>query len=196
MGPWYKVATARREVREGRSFTLTCHPETRSDAVRSIGARVSRMPLGVLSVSFSLEGDLDRLSVPPPRPPRFAEGLWRHSCCEIFIAREGLPAYHEFNLAPSGEWAAYAFERYRDGAPLADEELNPKIVLRGGPDKMELDALIRLDRLSPEHADARLTLAMSAVIEEEDGSLSYWALKHAPGKPDFHHPDAFALELA
>jgi hypothetical protein len=33
------------------------------------------------------------------------------------------------------------------------------------------------------------------VIEEKSGLLSYWALKHPPGKPDFHHPDAFALEV-
>jgi hypothetical protein len=33
------------------------------------------------------------------------------------------------------------------------------------------------------------------VVEEKDGLLSYWALNHPPGKPDFHHPDAFVLEL-
>ena len=33
------------------------------------------------------------------------------------------------------------------------------------------------------------------VIEEVSGRKSYWALKHAPGRPDFHHPDAFALEV-
>ena len=38
-------------------------------------------------------------------------------------------------------------------------------------------------------------IGLSAVIEEEDGTISYWALRHAPGKPDFHHPDAFAMEL-
>src|SRR3546814_3736372 len=32
-------------------------------------------------------------------------------------------------------------------------------------------------------------LALSAVIEELDGTKSYWALAHPPGKPDFHHPD-------
>jgi len=36
---------------------------------------------------------------------------------------------------------------------------------------------------------------LSAVIEEESGTLSYWALRHAPGRADFHHPDGFALEL-
>jgi len=40
-----------------------------------------------------------------------------------------------------------------------------------------------------------MRLALSAVIEEERGRLSYWALRHPPGKPDFHHPDAFALAL-
>ncbi|MDF7777123.1 DOMON-like domain-containing protein [Sphingomonas sp. AOB5] len=38
-------------------------------------------------------------------------------------------------------------------------------------------------------------MGISAVIEEADGTKSYWALKHPAGKPDFHHPDCFALEL-
>ncbi len=42
---------------------------------------------------------------------------------------------------------------------------------------------------------APLHLALSAVIEEKEGTKSYWALKHPPGKPDFHHPDCFALTL-
>ena len=38
-------------------------------------------------------------------------------------------------------------------------------------------------------------VGFSAVIEERDGTMSYWALAHPPGKPDFHHRDCFALEL-
>ena len=37
--------------------------------------------------------------------------------------------------------------------------------------------------------------AISAVIEEADGTKSYWALAHPPGEPDFHHPDCFVLDL-
>jgi hypothetical protein len=40
-----------------------------------------------------------------------------------------------------------------------------------------------------------LRLALAAVVEEDDGRLSYWALQHAPGNPDFHHPECFTLEL-
>ena len=40
-----------------------------------------------------------------------------------------------------------------------------------------------------------LQLGLAAVIESADGALSYWALRHPPGEPDFHHRDAFALAL-
>jgi hypothetical protein len=121
--------------------------------------------------------------------------LWQHTCFEVFISVEGHSAYHEFNCAPSGEWAAYAFRRYREGAPLADDELAPSIIVRSAGDGLALDAIVRLDRLPTTEPHAPLQLALSAVVEEKDGALSYWALKHPPGKPDFHHPDAFALEL-
>lgn len=180
------------------AVTLTCHPGTPTDAVRGIAARVCRKPGGNLAVTYTLEGDLDRLRVPAPRAPRLASRLWQHTCCEIFIACKGAPAYHEFNLSPSGEWAAYAFDAYR--APRAGEwhaaELAPQFAVRGAASKLELDAVIRLDRLSALHPGAPLSLALSAVIEDSDGVLSYWALRHPLGAPDFHHPEAFALELA
>jgi hypothetical protein len=177
------------------SVTLMRHPESRSGAVRNVGARVSREPGGTLAITYSIEADLARLRVPPPRPPRIAHGLWQHTCCECFIALKGLPDYHEFNFAPSGEWCAYAFAKYREGGPLADEALNPRIAVRSRAERLELDASIPLDRLSAMHPHASLALALSAVVEDEHGVLSWWALKHAPGKPDFHHPDSFVLEL-
>ena len=40
-----------------------------------------------------------------------------------------------------------------------------------------------------------LQLALAAVIEDHRGRLSYWALEHPVGKPDFHHPDGYTIEL-
>jgi hypothetical protein len=179
------------------TVTLNCHPETPTDAVRGIAARVSRTPGAELAVSYILDGDLDRLRVPAPRAPRSVSRLWEHTCCEIFIARKGLPAYYEFNLSPSGEWMAYAFDGYRSrrAGELHTEGLAPEVAVRGTASLLELDAVIRLDRLPTVHSNAPLSLALSAVIEDSDGALSYWALRHPPGKPDFHHPAAFALHL-
>jgi hypothetical protein len=173
------------------AVTLACHPETPTDAVRAMSARIRRNSPGELAVSYVLEGDVGRLRVPAPRAPRPADRLWQHTCCEIFVARQGDAAYREYNFSPSGEWAAYAFERYRarstDGPPLPP----PRISIRSRADALELDASIGL---APPPG-AGLAIALAAVIEDEEGQLSYWALRHPPGKPDFHHPAAFALEL-
>jgi hypothetical protein len=178
-----------------RAAVLASHPASRSQAVRTVRVHVSRNAKGRLALTYALEGDLARLRVPPHREPRIAERLWEHTCCELFVAHAGLPAYYEFNFAPSGEWAAYAFARYRDGTVLSHAALDPGIVVHAGAEGFSLDASIDLERLSPVLAGARLALALSAVVEDDTGALSYWALKHPPGKPDFHHPDAFALVL-
>ena len=145
-----------------RAVALVCHPETRSAAVRGIRADVTRGADGVLAVRYRVEGDIGRLRVPPPRPPGVAEGLWHHTCCEMFVASRGSnagsPAYHELNFGPSGEWAAYAFARYRDGSLLADAGLNPRISVRITSEELALEARVQLDRLSPQYVGARLVL--------------------------------------
>jgi hypothetical protein len=178
-----------------RTAVLTCHPETYSEAVQAIEARVWWTQSEALALTFALKGDFTRLRIPPPRPPRRADRLWQHTCFEVFVSAKGNSVYHEFNFAPSGEWAAYSFRHYRDGARLAEDEIAPRITVRSGETSLDLEAIVRLDRLPTIQPHAALRLALSAVVEEEPGKLSYWALKHPPGKPDFHHPDAFALEL-
>ena len=174
---------------------LLCHPSTPSDAVRAITAHAARTADARLVVSFQVDGDLPSIDVPPPRPQRFTHQLWEHTCFEAFIAEAGAGAYHELNFSPSGEWAGYAFRAYRDIAGLVAETLEPHIVLRIAPDRLELEATLVLERLSPAYRRAALRIGLSAVIEEIDGQRSYWALRHAPGQPDFHHADALALRL-
>ncbi len=129
------------------------------------------MPSGALAVKFILDADLDRLRIPGRRAARFADGLWRHTCFEVFLARKGSRAYREYNLAPSGESEARA----------------PRTRIRRSARGLQVDLKIK--------AQGRMRVGLSAVIEEKDGALSYWALRHPPGKPDFHHRRAFALDL-
>ena len=148
-----------------------------------------RKTQGPLSVVYTVEGNLEKLLIPERRQPRIAERLWQHTCCEMFVARKGAAAYHEFNFSPSGEWAAYAFADYRAGGRLCGEELAPRIAVRRSASSLVLECVVPF-------AGEALALGLSAVMETLDGGLSYWALKHPPGKPDFHHREAFALELA
>lgn len=187
----------RRIVTSTRRYTavLRCHSDSHSEVVRGIEARISWTGRRGLAVAYTLEGDIKRLSIPPLCAPRGADCLWQHTCFEAFVSVKDKPEYCEFNFSPSGEWSAYGFRRYRAGAPLEDGQLAPKITARITDDHLDLHATIQLHCLPMMPHDACLRLGLSAVVEEENGILSYWALKHAPGKPDFHHPDCFVLEI-
>jgi hypothetical protein len=186
---------------EVHRFTLTPHPTMEDGAVRRIGGVLS-WANGELRVSYVLEADMEQVRIPEPKPPGVTDELWRHTCFEIFIARVGDASYHEFNFSPSGEWAAYAFARYRERVPLdaasGPTAIDPQITVRRSAERLDLDATVPLRRLWAGYASARLLLGLSAVVEsrgEAGDSLSYWALKHPLVTPDFHHPDAFVLEL-
>ena len=172
---------------------LACHPETPSQQVSTIQARLSRVHDGGIAITYSLEGQISRLYLPAQSAPSRVDGLWRHTCFEAFISVEAARKYYEFNFAPSGQWPAYAFQRYRDGGPLLQAS-DPQIAVRTSTDRFELDAVIHGESLSALPMNAPLLLGLSAVIEEDDGVISYWALKHPPGPPDFHHASAFVLE--
>jgi hypothetical protein len=165
---------------------LVCHPQTPTEAVQAIEVAASRLP-GLLELTYLIRGRLSRVAIPAPRPPAVGERLWQHTCCEAFLCAAPGGAYHEFNFSPSGEWAAYAFQRYREGAVVRIPD--PQIAVRFTDEELQLRARIAW---SP----GKFFAALSAVIEEVGGRLSYWALAHPPGKPDFHHPLGFALELA
>jgi hypothetical protein len=177
-----------------QTLALTCHPQTLSEAVRKIDVTLWKSTRGGLGLTYALEGELARLRIPPQGPPRRGDKLWQHACFEVFVGMPGSKEYREFNFAPSGEWAAYAFRRYRVGAPLA-QTVDPHILVRASEQRLELDAIVPLVSLPAAKPHERLLFGLSAVIEDASGLLSYWALRHPPGRPDFHHPDAFALEL-
>ena len=172
-------------------ITLVCHPQSPAEAIDRIEVLVDVAPDDTLTLAFVLESDLSRLCIPEPRTSGPAEGLWRHTCFEAFVMAGEGPGYREFNFSPSGEWTIHAFRGYREGEK-PDDDPGPEIKVRRTGDRLELDAAIRPDCLPPGRS---LRLGLSAVLEHADGVMSYWALRHPPGKPDFHHIDAFALQL-
>ena len=176
-------------------LSLHRHPDTRCTAIESIKAFLRWHKGPVLTVTYVLNGNLELLRIPPYQSAQRGDGLWRHTCCEAFIGAKDDFEYYEFNFSPSGEWAAYSFRDYRDGGPYNGEGLEPKITFERDAASLELSAVIRLDHLPGLQPNVCLRIGLSAVIEDLDGSLSYWAFKHPSGKPDFHHGDNFVLEF-
>ena len=155
---------------------LVEHPETRrtdESVALAIRAQCTRTENGDLAVEFHLTGNGADLALPPPGESVFAEGLWKRTCFEVFVRHNDSSAYFEYNLSPSSAWALFSFRGY--GSALRRDE--------------------RSSRLPGYDAGVALRIGLSAVIEQADGAIRYWALRHPAARPDFHHADSFALTM-
>ena len=168
--------------------SLEFHPDTPCQAVTAIEVEVSRPGEGQLVLEYRVIGEIEALKVPTLGPPERTNELWRHTCFEIFVREGERAAYGEFNFSPSTRWAAYSFTGTRTG--MTDIAMSgPGIASSVEHGVFTLHASIEGSFCGP------LRLAISAVIEDKDGAVSYWALTHPASRPDFHHPAGFVLDL-
>jgi hypothetical protein len=216
---------------ETQAAVLTAHPSSRNEALRRLEVRLRAPEPDMLVLHYALEADMSRVRVPAPGAGARADGLWKHTCFEAFLApgngpgvatpvvdapgvdapgvatpgvatpgvvtpRVGTqPCYFEFNFSPSLDWAVYRFAGYREGMSRAEIARAPALSVRRSEQGLELESVLRLGGLEELCEAPHLRIALAAVIEDGDGRLFYWGLEHPPGKPDFHHPSAFALEV-
>jgi hypothetical protein len=182
---------------------LTAHESTPSDVIQTIAVRVTATEPDLLTLRYHLRADMSRVRIPEAGTvaPGRTDRLWKHTCFEAFVRAVDSTGYDEFNFSTAKQWAAYHFNSYRSGMQAVELARAPEIQVRTAIDHLELDAVLRLpisfnSAATQPATPARLALlALSAVVEEDNGRLSYWSARHPPGKPDFHHHDAFALEL-
>ena len=176
-------------------FNLVPHVTTPpSDREMKVWATVEHAAeLGATATTniwFGVGSPASKFVIPAATDSGRGEDLWQATCFEAFLRAEGHEPYREWNFAPSTQWAAYDFERYRNGRSEADVAA-PYIRTEDNLTWWGLGATIAVP------SDHAWQLGLSALLEETDGTKSYWALAHPDGdKPDFHDPVCFAARLA
>lgn len=141
-----------------------------------------------INLWFGIGAPASRFVIPQPTEPKRADELWQTTCFEAFLRDSDGESYREWNFAPSGEWAAYDFSARREGR--TDPEVKaPYIRIEDNFTWWAFGATITVE------ADGAWALGLSAVLEELDGTKSYWALAHPGERPDFHDPACFAAHL-
>jgi hypothetical protein len=176
---------------------LHMHPDCRS-ALQSLEVGIVRLAPRRILLRFFLGKGADHILWPhADEAPRRLDEMWLHTCLEAFVRADGEASYYEVNLLPSLHWAAYRFSDYRTGMKMAKDVDAPRLEPDSydGPPDYAFSLTLEMARAVALPVDRPWHLGLSAVIEEKNGRKSYWALAHPPGKPDFHHPDCFALEL-
>lgn len=174
---------------------LSPHPLSPRGPATSISVDVERPSLSIITLRYQAIGSIAEIAAPARSSPKRADELWRRTCFEAFLRPKGEEEYFEFNFSPSTQWAAYHFKSYRAGMSIVNECPPPAIKVLKTESELALAATLDLNWMDATILGDPLRLALSAIIEEKSGPISYWALVHAPGKPDFHHPTSFACDL-
>ncbi len=175
---------------------LKRHPDSQSSPAAQIEVEIARPGPDRLLFTYTMIGTMSDVRIPLIVTPARGDRLWQHTCFEAFLRAAPGAAYYEFNFAPSTQWAAYRFDGYRSGMRVVNGIETIPIKVASRPDCVTVRATVPLDRLPDLPHMAAWRLGLSAVIEDSAGQISYWALAHPPGKPDFHHADGFAHELS
>lgn len=156
-------------------------------SIRAVTATITATPDGC-KAEFRLDGHIPAIIIPAAVAPARRDNLWQTTCFEIFWQPLGDTAYREFNLSPSGHWAAYEFEAFRTGMRNAPVEA---ITIACSHDEAGLVLTAHITADLPDPAQ----VALNTVVEHTDGGKQYWALAFPPGKPEFHSEANRALIL-
>jgi hypothetical protein len=158
-----------------------------------INGRVNRKDQ-MLLIEYQLFGDLNAISIASPTSaPSRQFHLWEATCFEFFIGIPGDRNYWEFNLSPSGDWAIFALDDYRQG--LCDELAFASLPFQVDryPNYITLSLDFDLSELILAEQD--LEMSMTTVIKSSQDELSYWAIAHNGKEADFHLRDSFSIKL-
>jgi hypothetical protein len=146
--------------------------------IRAVTASITATREGC-EAAFRLDGHIPGIVLPAPGRGERRDNLWQTTCFEIFWQPLGGTAYREFNLSPSGDWAAYDFDSFREGMRDAPVRAAALACAHDGTG-LTLKASIAADLPAPAQ------VALNAVIEHPGGVKQYWALAFPPGRPEFH----------
>lgn len=170
---------------------LTCHPAQKPLAVTRVESRILTVTDNWFRIRWRVDGST-RLVIPKFAGKGRADNLWQTTCFELFMKPTRGTAYSEFNFSPSERWAAYDFTDYREGMSERPFAREPNCVMRVGRSMAIFDVEVPRTQV----LDPPCQVGLSAVIEEEGGVKTYWALSHEdPEKPDFHNAACFTASL-
>ncbi|MBD2729890.1 DOMON-like domain-containing protein [Nostoc sp. FACHB-892] len=176
-----------------QTFSLQPFPSTKSLPNLKIAGNIARNG-NKLTICNMLGGDLKEIVIPPPsNTPSRKHELWQDTCFEFFLGIKDSARYWEFNLSPAGHWNVYRFDGYRQGMQEEKAFTILPCNIQNQTNGLILVLDVDLDKIiSVEQA---IEVAITTVIKDKDGEITYWALTHQGAEADFHLRDSFIVEL-
>lgn len=171
-----------------QTYELNSHPAFMPGEVTGVSVRWSVLPKGKLMLRYRVDGAAE-LTIPDFRGRGRGLDLWKNTCMELFLY-DGKGRYREFNFSPSGQWALYGFNGYRNGREDIEPLRTPEITGAMGESVYMMTVFLSVREL-----EGAESAALSVVAFEDGGRPSYWGMVHNKMEPDFHDPACFRIAL-
>lgn len=123
----------------------------------------------------------NELALPQGKTQERRDFLWQATCLECFIFDAHSKHYWEYNFAPNGAFALYAFDSYRQKSNEPPCK-PPLIFLKKIKNKHFIFKIIPQTLPPFNHPHFHFCV----VLKNKKGELFYFAEKHFKEKPDFH----------
>lgn len=158
----------------------------------SVETKIESLHSEKLVIHYHIHGPLEKILIPKLLSEKSRQDeLWRHTCLEAFFSSEltASSPYFEINCSPSGNWNAYGFSSYRQGMCLANLTVElTQVEINSESAVFE----ICISGTCLRHAKH---CGITSILEFNDGSKAYFALKHPGNQADFHLKDSFIISL-
>ncbi|MCC5645251.1 DOMON-like domain-containing protein [Nostoc sp. CHAB 5824] len=176
-----------------QTFSLQPFPSTKSLPNLKIAGNIARNS-NQLIICYTLGGDLKEIAITPPSNAASRKHeLWKDTCFEFFLGIKDSQRYWEFNLSSAGHWNVYRFNGYRQGMQEETAFKNLPFNVQNQADGLTLALDVDLNKIIS--AEQAIEVAITTVIKDKDGEVTYWALTHRGAEADFHIRDSFIVEL-
>ncbi|MBL4681930.1 MAG: hypothetical protein JKY88_14560 [Pseudomonadales bacterium] len=171
-------------------------PFVPNKAIKSVTGQISSVlnqKTYSLSLSFNVAGNIESLKLPKAvDQPHREDELWNATCFELFLSRDNLPRYHEFNYSPSGHWQSYSFIQYRAGKNECKHLTLIKSHLKKESNTLRIN--LELAYASHDIVTHNMKIGISCILQDLSGAYHYYSLGHAL-KADFHNKRFHLLNL-
>ncbi|MEH2077072.1 MAG: DOMON-like domain-containing protein [Nostoc sp.] len=176
-----------------QTFSLQPFPSNESPPNLKISGNIVRNG-NKLAIRYMLEGDLKEIAVfPLSNTPSRKHELWKETCFEFFLGIKNSARYWELNLSPVGHWNVYRLDGYRQGMQEETAFENLPFNIQNQTDVLIVGLDIDLDKIMS--VQQAIEVAITTVIKDRNGEVTYWALTHLGAEADFHLRDSFIIHL-
>lgn len=178
-----------------QTFSLQPFPSAEILPDVKITGDISRQD-NLLVINYQLVGDLKQIIIPQlSNTPVRKHELWQDTCFEFFLGIQNSQRYWEFNLSPAGHWNVYRFDGYRQGMQEETAFTSLPFNIEQKTDTLTLILHLDLQQIIT-IVEQTLEIAVTTVIKNRDGEVSYWALTHGGAEADFHLRESFIIRLS